>query len=245
MEDDPVVIERCKTGIKAMDERILAGGIPSGAIVLLTGSSGVGKTTLACQFLFNGAVMFGENGLLFTLTESVAQMKRYMGQYSFYNENAVSEKKVQILDMRAIYRQMGMDRDQYTVSDMNAILRIIDEVMGSYNIKRLVVDSITAMTFRMPDKEKIRDFVFRLGNIIFDHNAVALLTAEEASGTRLYTEQGIEFICDGIVFMREREVGNTLLRTLQVVKMRGTPHMRNEHEMVITENGIELTERTF
>jgi circadian clock protein KaiC len=83
MDDDPVVIERCKTGIKALDQRILAGGIPSGAIVLLTGSSGVGKTTLACQFLFNGATMFGENGLLFTLTESVAQMKRYMGQYSF------------------------------------------------------------------------------------------------------------------------------------------------------------------
>lgn len=242
--DDPV-IDKCKTGIPSLDDKILRGGIPRGTMVLVTGSSGVGKTTLSCQFLFNGATMFNENGLLFTLTESVSQMKRYMSQFSFYNEEAVEKKKVQFLDMRAIYRQMGMDRDQYTVSDMNSLLRIIDEVVTNYDVKRLVVDSITAMIFRMPDKEKIRDFLYRLSNIIFEHNVVAFLTAEEASGTRFYTEQGIEFICDGIIFLTEREVGNTLLRSLQVVKMRGAAHNRSEHEMVITQNGIELTERTF
>jgi len=242
--DDPV-IERCKTGIDALDTMILRGGIPRGTMVLVTGSSGVGKTTLACQFLFNGATMFGENGLLFTLTESVAQMKRYMSQFSFYDEKAVEEKKVQFLDMRMIYRQMGIDREQYSLSDLNSVLRIIDEIATSYNVKRLVVDSITAMVFRMADKDKIRDFLYRLGNIIYEHNIVALLTAEEAGGTRFYSEQGIEFICDGIIFMREREVGNTLLRSLQVVKMRGINHHRSEHEMVITQNGIELTERTF
>jgi len=242
--DDPV-IERCRSGIPTLDDDILSGGLPRGTMILLTGSSGVGKTTLACQFLFNGATKFNENGLVFTLTESVTQMKRFMSQFAFYSTSAVEEKKVQFLDMRTIYKQMGMERDQYTVSDMNSLLRIIDEVITNYNIKRLVVDSITAMIFRMPDKEKIRDFLYRLGNIIFDHNVVALLTAEEQSGTRFYTEQGIEFICDGIIFLKERELGNTLLRTLQVVKMRGMAHDRGEHEMILTSNGIELTERTF
>jgi RecA-superfamily ATPases implicated in signal transduction len=48
-------IERCKTGIDMLDDRILKGGLPRGSVTLVSGSSGVGKTTMCSQFLFNGA----------------------------------------------------------------------------------------------------------------------------------------------------------------------------------------------
>jgi circadian clock protein KaiC len=238
-------IERCKTGIDMLDDRILNGGLPRGGITLVSGSSGVGKTTLCSHFLFNGAKKYNENGLLFTLTESVSQLKKYMGQFKFYDEKLVEKGKVQILDMRAIYRQLGMNRDQDTLQDMNAILRIVDSIIGEYNIRRVVVDSVSAMAFRLVDKNKIRDLIFRFGGIIVDRDCTCLLTSEEASGIRRYSEFNIEFICDGIFFLRERELGNTLIRTLQVIKMRGTNHLRNEHELIMDSSGIALTEKTF
>jgi len=238
-------IERCKTGIDILDNRILKGGLPRGSVTLVSGSSGVGKTTMCSQFLFNGAKKYDENGLLFTLTESVSQLKKYMGQFKFYDEKLVEKGKVQILDMRAIYRQLGMNSDKDTPKDTNAILRIINSIIGEYNIRRIIVDSVSAMAFRLVDKNQVRDLIFRFEGIIVDRDCTCLLTSEEASGTRNYSEFNVEFICDGIFFLRERELGNTLTRTLQVIKMRGTDHLRNEHELRIDSSGITLTERTF
>ena len=240
-----VKVERCKTGLELLDENILRGGVPRGNIVLVTGSSGVGKTTLCTQSLFNGAKKYDENGLLFTLTESVGELKRNMSQFTFYDEKLLDERKVLFLDMRSIYRQMGMDREQYTVSDTNAILRVIDDLIDEFKIKRIVIDSITAIAYRLSTKDRVRDFTFRMSNVMFDKGVTTFLTSEDVGEGRIYSREGIEYICDGIFYLRERELGNTLARTLQVVKMRGTSHQRNDYELVIDDNGVNLTERTF
>jgi len=76
--------ERCVSGIEVLDSE-LHGGIPVGSTVLISGGSGVGKTTLSMQFLANGASM-GEKGVFFTASETLPKLKRFQGGFNFFDE---------------------------------------------------------------------------------------------------------------------------------------------------------------
>ena len=232
------LIKRLHTGISRLD-KILDGGIPVGSTVLITGTSGSGKTTLAMQMLFNSAKK-KEKSIFLTLTESVDILKRNMSQFSFYKEEYIEKEMIQILDMRSIYRIMGIKGDQYTTGDVNALLDTIDKLVKEFKAEILVIDSITAMCLRLPNKDYIRDFIYRIGQVCYSSNCVGLLTSEEAGSSRYYSSYGAEFICDGIIFFAEREIGNELFRTLQVIKMRGINHDRREYIVEIDRDGITL-----
>ena len=76
-----VTRSRCETGIEVLD-RELNGGIPLGSTVLVSGGSGVGKTTLSMQFLANGTKL-GDRGVFFTATETISKLKKYLSSYEF------------------------------------------------------------------------------------------------------------------------------------------------------------------
>ena len=97
-------------------------------------------------------------------------------------------------------------------------------------MKRLVIDSITALCYRLQTPEMIRDFIFKLGSSLAAMKCTTLLTSEVPPRKFQYSQYGIEeFISDGIMFLGDIERKGDLIRTLQVIKMRGTAHGRSRY----------------
>ena len=230
----------CKTGIEELDIG-LGGGIPNGSTVLIVGSSGSGKTTLCMQYLINGAKQ-GERGVFFTITEPLFKLTKNMEGFKFYDKKLIESGMVNLIDLRIISERLGLDTEKYSVEDASALLDILRDIADELNVKRLVIDSITALCYRLQTKEMIRDFIFKLGSSLAAMNCTTILTSEVPPRTFQYSQYGIEeFIADGIMFLGDIERKGDLIRTFQLIKMRGTNHSRTKYAMSISaKNGIEL-----
>ena len=233
--------ELCTTGIEDLDIA-LNGGIPVGSTVLMTGSSGSGKTTLCMQFLINGAKK-GERGVFFTITEPLFKLTKNMESFDFYDKKLIESGLVNLIDLRIISERLGLDTEKYTVEDASALLDILRDIADELNVKRLIIDSITALCYRLQTPEMIRDFIFKLGSSLAAMKCTTFLTSEVPPQKFQYSQYGIEeFISDGIIFLGDVEREGDLIRTFQVVKMRGSAHSRTKYMMNIsTKNGVELT----
>ena len=210
-------------------------------MVLLAGGSGMGKTTLAMEFLSHGAER-GEPGLFMSVTEPVPVLERNCREYAFFNPKFLDEGTVRFVDLRAILRKLGhADEPTYRFEDATELVQAFEAIVKEYRLKRLVVDSITAICQRLENLSRIRDFVFGLGLALSQLGCTTLLTSETPPRELKYSMFGVEeFIADGIIFLSEMERHNDLVRTLQVIKMRGTEHSRARFMMDLSEFGISL-----
>lgn len=235
-----MAIERCQTGVPELDD-ILRGGIPRSSITLLAGGSGTGKTTLALQFLAHGAQQ-GEAGLFLSVTEPLNILERNAREYAFVQPAFLNDGRLRLVDLRAMAQRMGIGGSRLlTLEDGDALVSAIASIVEEYRIRRLVLDSITAVCQRLEEPGRIRDFVFRLGLELNRHGCTAILTSETPPRTQRYSMFGVEeFIADGIIFLSEAERHNDLVRTLQVIKMRGTDHSRSRFLMDLSDQGIAL-----
>ena len=88
--------EKCKTRIAGLD-KILNGGIPLGNTVLLAGTVGSGKTTMAMEFLINGAKR-GETTCFISVTEPASKLLENLRTYGFFDDEIIREGKLNIFD---------------------------------------------------------------------------------------------------------------------------------------------------
>lgn len=231
--------DRCITGIDGLD-RILNGGIPRGNTVLITGSCGTGKTTLSFEFLLHGA-MNNENGLFISVTENWKKLLKNVIPYSFFDDSLVNSKKLILIDLNSIYQKLGLEKEEFSMEDIDIIVKAIGDIVREWKIKRLVIDSITSICFQLKTKEKIRDFILNMGKKLSDAGCTSILVSEISPGEQSYSMYGVEeAIADGIVLMANLERRGDLLRTLQVVKMRGTMHSRAKYVLDLTPVGVLL-----
>ena len=93
---------KCVTGIEGLDN-ILGGGIPTNNIVLVTGTAGTGKTTLAFEFLVRGATQFNEPGVFMAFEESVEELTQNVASLGFDVNDLAKHKKI-VLDFVHIER---------------------------------------------------------------------------------------------------------------------------------------------
>ena len=237
MKDRP----RCKTGIDGLDSE-LNGGIPMGNTILMCGGSGVGKTTICMQFLFNGARM-DEKGVFFTTSEPIFKLKKHQSGFAFFDEKLIKSGKLSVIDIWNISDRLGLNPERYTVDEANILFEVIRDITKELNAKRLIIDSITELCYRLQSEEMIRDFIFKLGSSLAAMRCTTFLTSEVPPKKFQYSQYGIEeFISDGIIFMGDIERKGDLIRTLQIVKMRGTSHGRTKFMMNMSpEKGVELT----
>ena len=231
---------RCVTGIELLDKE-LTGGIPLGSTVLIAGGSGVGKTTLSMEFLVNGT-KFGEKGVFFTATETVTKLKKYLRNYDFFDERLIKSGEISIIDLWSISDRLGLNPEHYSLEEANILFEVIRDIAKELDAKRLIIDSITSLCYRLQSPEMIRDFIFKLGSSLTIMRCTTFLTSEIPPKTFQYSQYEIEeFIADGILFLGDIERKGDLLRTFQVVKMRGTAHGRSKYVLSMSsENGIEL-----
>jgi len=228
---------RCRTGIEGLD-KILNGGIPIGNNVLLTGACGTGKTTLGAEFLNFGA-QNGEPGLMLAVTEHSQKVIENMNSYEFFDQKLVDDKKLQFLDTQPLFERLGLDKVEYAHPDIAPLITAITDTVKQAGAKRLVIDSITGILLHLKTRELMRDFISKLCRRLTDAGCTTLLVSEIAPDEKRYSSFGVEeAVADGIVVLGNVEQRGYLLRTLHVVKMRGTPHSRSKYVIDLTPYGI-------
>ena len=228
---------RCRTGIEGLD-KILNGGIPLGNNVLLTGACGTGKTTLGAEFLNFGA-QNGEPGLLLAVTEHSQKVLENLKSYEFFDPKLVDDKKLHFMDTQPIFERLGLDKVEYAHSDVPSLINAILETIKQAGAKRVVIDSITGILLHLKTRELMRDFISKLCRRLSDAGCTTLLVSEIAPDEKRYSSFGVEeAVADGIIILGNIEQRGYLLRTLHVVKMRGTPHSRSRYVIDLTPYGI-------
>ncbi len=221
-------LKNSPTGIAGLDQA-LGGGFPKGAVVLLAGSSGSGKTILSLQWLFNG-VAAGENGVYITLTEPLFKTLQNLENTSFYDRKAIEEERLKIVDLRNVC----------CGPDINAakIINAIEKEVRETGAKRLCIDSVTAIAYNLYDKARIREFIFEIGKTLATLGCTTLITSE-VTDHKQYSVYGVEeYISDVIMRLDQLQVRGGVQRRLQIVKMRGRGYSSELLSFKISEKGI-------
>ena len=231
--------EKCITGIEGLDS-VLGGGIPRNNTVLLTGNCGTGKTSLSLEFLLHGALE-GENGLYLSVTEPFEKLIANMIPYDFFTKELIKTGKLTFIDMSAIYERFGFNRDRMSIEDVDLLVSAIGDLTRETKARRLVIDSITSVAYQVDSQEKLRNLLIGLSKALSGLGATSLIISELTAADTSYSKYGVEeAIADGVILMGNLERNGDMLRTLQVVKMRGTSHSRAKYVLDLTTAGILL-----
>jgi len=229
-----ILLERTKTGIPGIDE-LTNGGIPKGSNVLISGGPGTGKTILATQYLYNGALQYGEPGVFVTLEGNVRDIAWNMESFQW------DIKSLQDQGMFTIYK-LGMeyikDKDDLNAKLDEQLTEIAKEVQ-EINAKRLVIDSTTVFGAYL-ETSLLRTTLFKLCDRLKTMGCTTLLTSETQSNKNVFSAFGVEeFVVDGVIALYFSPPN----RSLFVRKMRGTSHDKNPHPLEITQKGLMVNPR--
>ena len=228
---------RCATGIEGLDD-ILGGGIPKGNLVLVAGTVGTGKTTLTLEFLVRGAER-GERSIFLSMTESSAKLVQNLSSFEFFQPKLLEEGSLVLVDVPSIYDRLGLSPDEMSVEEVDLLLRTIRDLVVELGAKRLVLDSLTSVSYRIRKEERIRDFILRLGQAMSQLDCTALLVSEIGPTPGRYSLHGVEeAIVDGVILMGNTRRQGDILRVIQIIKMRGTPHSRAQYVLELTPIGL-------
>jgi circadian clock protein KaiC len=230
-----VNIQRLATGVPGLDE-LLGGGIPEYSFNLLAGTPGSGKTTMAHQIMF--ALASEERRALFftVLGEPPLKMLRYQQQFPFFDVAKIN-RSIKFVNLA----------DDLLVGDFDGVLaRIADEVRN-YAPSLVFVDSFRSVvqSARAMDQGSagLQHFVQQLGMQMTSWLATTFLIGEylapEAESSPVFT------VADGIIWMSQLVHNDSLVRKIQVVKMRGQPQSLGVHTFRITGQGLEIFPRAM
>ena len=229
---DRVKINKLPTGVPGLDE-ILGGGIPEFSFNIVAGAPGCGKTTLAHQFIFANATE-ARPALYFTiLGEPALKMLRYQQQYSFFDFSKLNGS-VRFINLSQILVDRGL----------TGILEEITREVKAANPGIVVVDSFRTVVREAHDNEPdIQVFVQDLGLLLTSWEATTFLIGE-------YTESEMRdnpvfTVCDALLWLYQNVERNSVVRKLQIVKLRGQASVPGMHTFRITDAGLQAFSRTL
>lgn len=219
--------ERMESGISGLDE-LIEGGIPRGSVVLVSGHSGTGRSTLAMQFLAHG-VKKGEPGIYVSLEHETGDILEAFSDFGWGLERMMQEKKLAIVepDMRRF----------------DTLRQTIDEQIGRIGAKRLVIDPLSLLTAYFNNVYDVRKAISDFSRQMRYSGCTMLAVTDIKENESAFSTTGFEeFVAGGIISLDllYKSESNELVRTLLVRKMRRTKHALKPIPFDITENGVEL-----
>jgi len=222
--------EVVSSGIQSLD-KIIEGGFNEGDVILVAGQPGAGKSTLGIQFVYNGATQYEQAGVYATFIESASKLKRDMLRFNWDLAKLERERKLVVLDLIQTIGEKGVE----------ANLEAIMDAIKGLNAKRLVIDSLSAMTTYIKTRAEARSFVALMNRFIEDAKCTTLCTLEVPWGRSDIGMGFEEFMADGLIILESSLEQVKVRRRLYIPKMRGVNHALECYDFYITPEGISIS----
>lgn len=228
-------IEKSPTGIPGFDE-ITRGGLPCGRVTLLLGGPGTGKTVFALQTVVNGARGYREPGIFVAFEENSRQIIANASTFG-WDIPALERERLFFLDARL--SPLVVQSGEFDLGGMLAALSAKVRAMGA---KRIVFDGIDVLLSLLNDPAAERREVHRLGDWLREHDLTGIITGKAENRETPATDGYgfMQFMVDAVVLFQHRLTDRVSLRTLRVLKYRGTGFSENEYPLVISGTGIDV-----
>ncbi len=231
---DKVAIKKLPTGVLGLDE-IVGGGLPEFSFNIIAGAPGSGKTTLAHQFVFANATP-ERPALYFTvLGESAIKMLRYQQQYTFFDPTKLPNS-IRFINLSQVVVE----------KDLDAVLAEIIREVEKVNPAVVVVDSFRTMVRKPhggPDEMDLQSFIQQLALFLASWQATTFLIGEYAEDE--LRDNPVFTVADGLFWLRQTTERNSIVRKLQIMKLRGQASVPGLHTFRITDGGLQAFSRTF
>ncbi|TLY42991.1 MAG: circadian clock protein KaiC [Nitrospirae bacterium] len=217
---------KVSSGQAQLDD-VLAGGYKRGTSILIVGTAGAGKTTLACVFA-QAACLRGERVLYLNFEESPESMVSNMLSPGLALQPLI--KTGRLVVQSYLPEAMGVEEHLFHA------LKALDVVQPQH----VVVDAISACQ-RMGSEHAAFDYLMRVLNACKERG-ITCIYLNQATGLDIVAEiSGIGFsIIDTVILLRHLPIDGAMKRQLVVMKSRGSKHSEQFHEFQITDRGIDL-----
>jgi circadian clock protein KaiC len=224
-----VTINRLATGVPGLDQ-ILGGGLPEFSFNLIAGPPGCGKTTLAHQMMF--ALATPERPALYftVLGEPPLKMLRYQQQFDFFNSESINQS-VRYINLA----------DDTLAGDLDEVLRRIVAEVESHGPALVFVDSFRSVVLASRTQDNpnnnLPQFVQQLGMLMTTWHATTFLIGEYFTET---DTNPIFTVADGLIWLRQSVQRNSMVRKMEIMKMRGQPTLPGLHSFRISNAGLKV-----
>jgi circadian clock protein KaiC len=233
-ESGKVKIRQIPSGVRGLDD-ILGGGIPEFSFNIIAGTPGCGKTTLTHQIVFANATE-KKPALYFTvLGEPAMKMLRYQQQFAFFDEAKLG-KAIRFINLADVVLEKNLD----------AVYQEIVKQVAAAGPSLVVVDSFRTVVRKATtgaSELEMQAFIQRLAQFLTSWEATTFLVGEyapeEVKDNPLFT------IADGLLWLSQVPERNSVVRKLQIMKLRGQESVPGLHTIRISAAGIQAFSRTL
>ena len=225
--DYQVSNERVSSGVPEMDT-MLGGGLYRGSSILVSGTAGTGKTSIAASFA-HASSRAGERCIYFAFEESPSQIVRNMKSIGLDLQPAIDAGRLRIIASRPQLHGLEMH------------LAVMHQLIEDFRPTAAIVDPLTSL-LDSGDINDVRSLVLRLVDYLKEQGITAMFTSL-THGAVLATEMTeiqVSSLMDTWLLLRDIELGGERNRGLYVLKSRGMNHSNQIREFLITREGIEL-----
>lgn len=232
--NDRVTIRKLSTGVPGLDD-ILGGGLPEYSFNIIAGTPGCGKTTLAHQVMFANATP-ARPALYFTvLGEPSIKMLRYQQQFEFFDSSKLNTA-VRFINLSQVVLE----------SDLDAVLAEIVKEVEATQPSLVVVDSFRTVVRKSSGgtvEADLQSFVQRLALHLTSWQATTFLIGEYVEGEM--RDNPVFTVADGLFWLSQQVERNSIVRKIQIMKLRGQASVPGLHTIRITNAGLQAFPRTF
>jgi len=229
-------LEKIPTGIIGFDE-VLGGGIPKGRVMLVTGTTGTGKTVFLNEFLYRGITQLNENGVYVTFEENPKDIITNVRSFGWKYISLIKKRKLAFVDAAPAEEMVLETGPQY---DLSPLVKRIEYAIGKVNAKRVVVDSIDALFSRFSNKDVVRTALSQISAKLKKTGVTALISAEKTEKEELSRYGVEEFVADGVIELALVKGQQQFLRKIFVKKLRGMGYRSGIMEFEIEEYGLKV-----
>ncbi|MFN2444535.1 MAG: ATPase domain-containing protein [Vicinamibacterales bacterium] len=225
--------ELVKTGISGLDA-VLSGGVPRGNVILLEGAIGTGKTTLGLEFVYRGASLFGEPGIIVLFEVSPEKVVRDAARLGWDLPALERDQQLKIIfTTRQVFRQELQQADS-----------LLLEEAAKMGARRIFVDGVAAIIGGARGEDPREAFHILVEGLQREQlTAVLALEASALDGNPppSFPE---ESIADTVIRLRMENMSRATVRSIEIVKSRGHDFQMGRHSFRIVDGyGVEVYRR--
>ncbi|MEA2191209.1 MAG: circadian clock protein KaiC [Solirubrobacteraceae bacterium] len=220
--------ERVSTGVARLDSMLGDGGYYKGSTVLVNGTSGTGKSTLAAQFC-DATCARGERAMYFAFEEAEAEIVRNMASVGIHLRRWVDAGLLQFRCFRP------------SLLGLEAHLFAMQKFVTEFDPVAVVMDPVSDL-LRIGTAADVAALLTRQVDFLKARGVTAVFTSLAEIGEQTQTDQQMASLVDTCLLVKTMEGNGELNRVLYVLKSRGMAHSNQIREFLLTSQGIELAD---